>query len=275
MKFSLILATINRTIELEQFLVSLDAQTLQDFELIIVDQNPDNRLIPILEKYKNSWPITHLHSEKGLSRARNIGIKHCTGDIVCWPDDDCSYNPDLLERIYSMMASDERIDGISGRAEDIITGIPLGRWDDKPGPLNKQNVWTRASSITIFLKRYVIDSVGEFDENLGLGAKTPWQSGEETDYLLRSIKNKFSILYNPNILIFHPVSQVSPEKAMKYAKGAGFVVRKHKYPIWFVLHMFLRPLRGIINNLVLGNFYRASCHQKVLLGRLKGWTHSK
>src|SRR3954449_10523543 len=48
--------------------------------------------------------------------------------------------------------------------------------------LTRENLWNRAISFTIFLKREVVERVGAFDERLGL----PSSSGEEIDYLIRS-----------------------------------------------------------------------------------------
>ncbi len=76
MRFSLILGTVERTDELELSLAALDAQTHKDFELIVVDQNPDERLAPILAPYKDRFPLIHLRTtERGLSRAKNMGLK--------------------------------------------------------------------------------------------------------------------------------------------------------------------------------------------------------
>src|SRR5258706_3480193 len=99
MRFSLILATINRTAELEIFLNSLKLQTFRDFELIVVDQNSDYRLAPILENYAGVFPINNLRSEKGLSRARNKAIMAAGGAILSFPHDDCWYSPNLLGEI--------------------------------------------------------------------------------------------------------------------------------------------------------------------------------
>ena len=89
-RFSLIVATKNRTDDLLTLLGSLRSQLMQSFEILIVDQNPDDRLIPVLSQFAD-LPIRHLHSKPGLSRARNVALPLCTGDIIAFPDDDCWY----------------------------------------------------------------------------------------------------------------------------------------------------------------------------------------
>lgn len=51
MKFGLVLCTVGRDKEVENFLESLKNQTYVNYELIIVDQNKDDRLEKIIEKY--------------------------------------------------------------------------------------------------------------------------------------------------------------------------------------------------------------------------------
>ena len=70
MKFSLITTTLGRTHELERLLVSIDAQTCRDFELIVVDQNSHDLLDAILAPYRERFPILHIHSAKGASPAQ-------------------------------------------------------------------------------------------------------------------------------------------------------------------------------------------------------------
>ena len=47
MSFSLIMATLGRTDEPRRFLDSLESQTFRDFELILADQNDDDRIAPM------------------------------------------------------------------------------------------------------------------------------------------------------------------------------------------------------------------------------------
>lgn len=114
MKFSLIFCTINRLKECETFFYFLENQTYKNFEIIIVDQNSHNKIKNIISKF----PFVSRNSKyfkvnfKGLSRARNFGLKHVTGEIICFPDDDCWYSDiNLLEKICTILNSN--LDGIS------------------------------------------------------------------------------------------------------------------------------------------------------------------
>ena len=82
MKVSLIVATVGQTSEFHRLLASLDAQTYKNFELIVVDQNLDDRLENVIASFCDRLTITHLTSPLGVSRARNAGIKKITGVIM-------------------------------------------------------------------------------------------------------------------------------------------------------------------------------------------------
>ena len=64
MRFSIIIATINRTEENLRLLKSIAAQQYNDIEFIFADQNNDDRLNPILAQYRSLFPILHLRSKK-------------------------------------------------------------------------------------------------------------------------------------------------------------------------------------------------------------------
>src|SRR5215218_759571 len=156
MRFSLVLATVGRTDELRRFLAHLDTQTHREFELVVVDQNKDERLKPILEPYRGKFPILHLPSEQGLSRARNVGIEHARGDVIGFPDDDCWYPPDLLAYIATFLERHPEVGGINGRMADGPVGDSDGRvgkrnravgtprFEKRAGSLTKVNAWRRA-----------------------------------------------------------------------------------------------------------------------------------
>lgn len=276
MRFSLIMATLHRTSEVGRFLKHLNQQTYRNFELIIIDQNPDNRLRPLIEVYEKNFLIKHLRSGPGISKARNVGLKHISGDIVAFPDDDCWYPQDLLRCVVDFFDKHPEIDIVTGRSIDSTGKPSAGHWDLKIGPVNCFNVWKRARSLSIFFRKKVIERVGKFDETLGLGAPTDCWAGEETDYLLRALKAGFRIYYDPNIIVYHPrlVVKNDPKqfvRAYRYGLGIGKVWRKHAYPSWFVFYQLFQSLIGALLPLTSRQIYEMKYRLAALRGKFHGW----
>ncbi len=273
MKFSLVQATLGRAEELARYLPTLDAQTHRDFELIVIDQNPDDRLAPILKPYFDRFPLVHLRSAKGLCRARNIGFSRMTGDLVAFPDDDCLYPPDLLERVNKLFTEHPEWGGVNGKPQHD----PY--WHTAAGDINRFNLWKRGISFTIFLRRSVIDTVGPFDETLSLGAGTPWGAADETDYLLGAMQAGFKLRYEPSLEIPHPgpidKTPLAPgkagERAFRYAMGTGRVIWKRGYPMWYAGYRAVRPLAGAAVALARFRWERAKVCMAASRGVARGY----
>jgi len=273
LKFSLVLATIGRTAELSNFLMHLDCQSYRNFELIVVDQNPDDRLAAVLAPYRTRFAIKHLKSGKGLSRARNVGLRHISGDIVAFPDDDCWYHATTLQQVASLFLDHSDWDGATGGA-----AAPWAEryFDQKKGFLHKYNAWRRTVSITIFLRSSVVRAVGDFDPMLGAGSALGYGSSEEIDYVLRALEEKFRICYVPDLLVHHPTGSPSYDhagirKGYSYACGAGYTYRKHRFPVWYFAYLLFRSFAGVVLSAARANFPKANFHWALLRGRLSGW----
>jgi glycosyltransferase involved in cell wall biosynthesis len=275
MRFSLLMATVGRTEELHSFLASLREQTYRNFELLIVDQNPDDRLRPVLEEYEAEFPILHLRTDlRGLSRARNLGLELVNGELLAFPDDDCRYPPKLLATVAQTFAGRRELDGLTGRSVDEWGETSSGRFALAPGPVDRLNVWGRGISYTIFVRTESVRGL-RFDEELGAGAGTTWGSGEETDYLLRLLERGGRIHYDPALVVVHP-SFVPPydagarRKAYAYGCGMGYLLSRHGYP-WQVKGMRLvRPLGGALLSAASLRVAKAGYHWSIFRGRLRG-----
>lgn len=250
-RFSLVLGTKDRTRELERFLQSLANQTYRDFELIMVDQNPDDRLKSILAPYAGRYSILHLSSEPGLSRAKNKGLDYATGELIGFPDDDCQFPEDLLHRVARFFEDHPSEDGLTGRAvdesgEDINKGF-----DRKTGRVNMFNVWRRGIAFNIFVRRHGLRDA-RFDEQMGPGSGTNWGAGDETDYLLQLLARGLRLFYDPNLVVIHPRPQAHynadalNHRAYVYACGGGRTIRKHDYPEWFTVWWVARSFGRLI-----------------------------
>lgn len=274
MRFQLIVTTLGRSQELARLLASLEEQSHRDLGVLVVDQSEGRDVATTLEARDWSFQVERAQSSRGLSRGRNEGLRRLAAlepapDVIAFPDDDCWYRPDTLERAARLLEAAGR-DGVSGSAADERGRPSTARWDPAPGPIEPANVWRRAVSFTLFLRTHVVREIGPFDETLGIGAGTPWGSGEETDYLLRALEHGFALYYEPSLIVHHPQKERSPVVAISYGRGMARVLRTHGYSPWFRSKAVLRPLGGSLLSLVRGRGRQARYHWAVFKGRLAG-----
>jgi glycosyltransferase involved in cell wall biosynthesis len=223
---------------------------------LVVDQNDDDRVDEVLRDHP-SLQIEHLRSARGLARARNAALGHLEAPLVGFPDDDCVYEPELLERVARRFGEDAKLDGLTGRADDSP------HWKDDAATLTRVNLWNRAISFTIFLRRELVQQVGAFDETLGL----PASSGEETEYLVRALDAGAHIEYDPTLVVHHPRKELDLSAlGAREGAGLGYILRKHRYPARTVARMFVRPAVGIVLEP-----RRAGFHFATLRGRVRGY----
>jgi len=271
--FDLVVATVDRVAELERLLASVQAQTHRAVRVLLVDQNEDDRLEPVLQEQR-SFNLVRLHAQRGLSRARNAALEDISADLVAFPDDDCVFASDLLERVALRFAGDRALDGLTGRAVDEA-GRSSQSWAQDPAPLTRENLWNRAISFTIFLRAPLVARVGRFDEQLGLGATAPWASGEEIDYLVRALDAGARIEYDPALVVTHPDTRVSPTTLTSLGNrdgaSVGYILRKHRYPKRTVGRMLIRPIGGALVALARRDRTEARFHLSTLRGRLLGY----
>ncbi len=277
MKFSLVLATVERTEPVEVLLRSLAAQTMRDFELIVVDQNGDERLSPLLAGYRERFTIVHLRSsQRGLSRARNAGLSRASGEILAFPDDDCWYgSPTLLADVAARFDARPALRVLTGRSVDGAGRPSQIRWESEAGWVTRFNIWHACISYTIFLRRDVALRIGEFDESLGVGAGTVWGAGEEIDYVLRALKAGFAVWYDPELRVNHPETAADQdERAVRrsylYSAGGFRLLRRYRYPMWLIGYRLARALCGSGIALVRGDLWKARVRWAGLRGSVRG-----
>ncbi len=275
--FTLVVATRQRTQELVRLLDSLTRQTHRLFDILVIDQNTDDRLVPVLDKYTSSLAICHVRTAAlGLSAARNVGLPLCQGDIVAFPDDDCWYASDVLERVSAMLLAHPEWAAVTGREASSAELAESPRFDKESGCVDKNNIWRRHISFTAFLRRLSLDGL-LYDTSLGVGAKTIWGSGEETDFLLRFLESGNHAQYEPSLVVFHPdwgqgpYTKAAIEKARRYGMGMGRIMQIHHFPMRMIVKSFARPLLGGGYTLLMGRPRKAVYHWAIFLGRSSGW----
>lgn len=110
MKLSIIVTTFNIENYIEQCLNSIINQTLQDIEIIVVDDASTDQTANIVKEFaKNDSRIKTVIFEQntigGVSSAANAGLDIATGDYVGFADGDDWYELDMFERLFELAQS--------------------------------------------------------------------------------------------------------------------------------------------------------------------------
>jgi len=271
MAFSLIVATRGRSAEVGALLASVLAQAPVEAEVIVVDQNGDERLAPVLAPFAGRLPLTHLRSPvANANHARNLGLRHARAPLVLFPDDDCVLPAGVLARAEAAFAADPALGVLTGPAASPEGGLGSGRWRTESGTITLANLWTSVIEFNLFLRRDAALALGGFDETLGLG--TPYGSAEGNDLVARAIRAGMVARYDRDLRIVHPDKRLTPvavERAALYGAGLGVALRRHA-GIGTILPFLVRPLGGIALSLARGRLLAARYYAGTLRGRLRG-----
>ena len=278
MRFSLIMATLGRFDEIRIFLDSIDLQNYTDFELIIVDQNEENILGDIILPYKKKFYINHIRiKEKGLSLARNVGIKYAKGDIIAFPDDDCIYSLGILDFVNKFFIENKNVDFLTFRLRDKETGDDANlRWYNIDVEITSKNIFRTVISPSIFIRVKNINDVF-FDENLGVGRR--YGSGEESDMVLELLYRGYKGMFLNNFIIYHPNKKDSINKIYSYGLGYGATLKKHVKLRrgnnlifdYLIIDSVIKPIFGMVINIAKFNNEGFILYKERMRSRIKGY----
>lgn len=276
---SMVVATLGRTVELERLFQSLEAQTRRDFDVVVVDQNDDDRLVALMAHWSERLPLRHLHTpgQRGLSVARNRGWPTTSGGILLFPDDDCWYPAHFVADALATMER-HSADVLSGRAATPEGRSINGRYELAACRSTRHNIWTTGIEWMMFFRRAVLEAVGGYSEDVGVGAASPWQACEGVDIVLRADTAGFRCWFDPAVAGHHEeIVTIAPDKrarhkARAYGRGMGHVLRRFGYGPAAKANWIARPGAGAVVSLLSGRGAKAAYYLQVALGRLEGVT---
>src|ERR1700677_963961 len=274
---SLIVATVDRVQELARLLRSIDAQQMPGLELIVVDQNIDDRVKVLLDQAALLTTCTHIRSSRGLSRARNVGLAVAKGDIIGFPDDDCWYPEGLLPQIKAWFDGHPAYHLLCCTLRDETGREVAARWPGFSQALDRNGILRATVSPSMFMRTEAVRQLGGFDEQIGLGAETLFQSGEDTDLALRCLDAEGKAWFEKELHVCHPSREpalVPSHRGFAYGMGFGYILGKHDYhPIWLAYHV-ARAVSGMIRSFLKAQTAEAAFYFQSAGGRWKGYAIS-
>ena len=248
MHVCVLVTTRGRFGALERLFESLLRQTHQDFSILLGDQSGGEEMDAFLSRHAGKLAIErHILPPTGLSAARNALLPFIKGEYVYFSDDDSYLDPSAFAAIAQYARQFPEAGALVGAGSpiplDVDADIPPAR------KLSPYSVFSNCPSWCVFIKKDVIRDIGAFDERMGIGAPTPWQSGEETDYLLRILAAGKLVVRCPGARMYHDpedLEHLNFEKIKGYAAGRMYTIRKHSLPFWFALCNILYPLAWMV-----------------------------
>lgn len=198
-EISIIIVTYNRIKYLKECLDSINAQTINTYEVIIIN----NGKLDVPKEYyigSNSVYIKLKHNY-GLNVGRNVGIITSKSDILAFLDDDCIVDRQYIANTLTLMM-DKKYIGFRGRIRfktDSIYNYMQSHYD-----LGEYIIpyYINTEGNSVIRKSAICDVGGWEDSIIGYG-------GHEGTILSKKLVEKFGydgLIYYPDAIIYHDYS---------------------------------------------------------------------
>lgn len=108
-KVSIIVPVYNTSKYLKNCIDSLLAQTLNEIEIIAVNDGSTDKSFEILKEYQALYPnkvYVYNTENMGVSHARNFGVTKSSGQYLWFVDSDDSVEPNACEELYNKATKD-------------------------------------------------------------------------------------------------------------------------------------------------------------------------
>jgi len=263
---SVIVPTYRRPQSLLRCLYTLQAQTLADFEILVVDNAADAVVRRTVAEFNEGAKVPALYMPEpqlGVHTARHTGARSAKGEILVFTDDDTTFAPKWLESY---------VEAFANHANMVAAGGPvLPVWESPPprwllefigdattfGVLSLMEPYQGFSldsknfffSLNMAIRRDVLFEMGGFNpESFG----DTWLGDGETGLNRKITRVGLPIGYVPNALVYHhvPSSRMTPAYFRKRQANQGACMAYSRYhesiprPVCLIARMVKLALRN-------------------------------
>ncbi len=156
-KVTVVISTKNEATNIRSCLESIKAQTYQDFEIVVVDNNSSDTTKKIALEFTPH--VYNVGPER--SAQRNYGIRSGSGEFALYLDADMSLATDVLAKCVAMMDQDRRLVGLYIPEKVIGHGFWI-----KVRRFERSFYDGTVIDAVRFVRRRDFDAIGGFDESL-------------------------------------------------------------------------------------------------------------
>jgi glycosyltransferase involved in cell wall biosynthesis len=166
---SVIIPTFNRAQKVSRAISSVLDQTFADFEVIVIDDGSVDETADVLAGFKDRITLISHSENRGVSAARNTGIKASQSPFISFLDSDDYWLPEKLDTQVRYFR--ENPDAVACQPEEIWirNGVRVNPWKKHIKPSGE--IFGRSlklcvvSPSAVMIRRSIFDEVGLFDED--------------------------------------------------------------------------------------------------------------
>lgn len=269
MKLSIIVPVYNVLPYIRQCLDSLVGQTLEDYEIILIDDGSTDGTAQVLAEYAARYPekiILKRVENGGQGRARNIAIDMARGDFLGFIDSDDWIDPSMYEKLWK-------------RADETGADVVVCDWlikhsdgHDQVFPARVQDYWLAAAG-SACNKVFRRSLVGDTRFPAGL-----WY--EDFYFSAMMLLKARGVEYLEEPLYMYRQSQSSTMRNNNSAKNLDMLTILDMLEEYMLPHGFRDELDFFIINHVLIDSINRVYRQKTpdrnqVLSRLRGYVRTK
>ncbi len=182
LKISLIICTYQRPNEVRRLLGALVKQSVLPEEIIIVDGSLDDKTEKITKEIERGFCCRLVYilvdkAERGLTRQRNVGIKHANGEIIAFFDDDIIPNSNYFEEIIACFDRHPEAVGVGGQITTDLDWRPAATSKKPSLSVYRWENWERPDGI-----RWRLRKLFGLASNLPPGWMPPFGHGRPSNY---------------------------------------------------------------------------------------------
>jgi len=224
--YSIIIPTYKRAELLRRALDSIEQQTFQDFEVIVIDNRSEDHTREVIASFDDSR-ITVLEIDNGgiIAASRNLGISRARGEWICFLDSDDWWYPKKLETVRRFLSGSD----IIYHDLDVHDSNGKRHWKKVKGKhlsppvfsnlMKSGNVMVTSS---VVVRKQILEQVGGLDEDAAIVA------AEDYDLCLRIARVTERFTYIPRGLGAYWVGGESmTEISEKQIERVASVYHKH------------------------------------------------
>ena len=179
---------------------SVRKQTYPNIELIIINDGSDDiRTLKALRELQDEGVVVIESGNLGPAGARNLGIKHASGQYILPLDSDDTIEPTYIEKAVKIIEQDETLGGVYCLARYF--GKRHGRWE-LPAYSLEAMLLDNVVFITTIFRKSDWEKAGGFDESLIHGM-------EDYDFWLSMIEMGKHFYAIPEELFFYRIKKRS------------------------------------------------------------------